>query len=119
MAANETDAGGKYMENGVPSDVTVSYATAVDAEWLAYDVAMELSDKIYRLREAGEDVQYVLYNLEKAKKTYLDLREALCRGDYPSGDRERFLEKMRQIANVGIREAVRLQKLKNGDLKSA
>ncbi len=108
------------MENGVPSDVPVPYPTVVDAEWFAYDVAMELSNKIFCLREAGEDVpQYVLDDLEKAKKVCLDLRIAQGRGDYPNGDRDRFLDKMKQIESIGLREVVRLQKAKNSSLKSA
>lgn len=114
MAVNETDTEEKYMENGVPRDVSVPYLTVVDAQWLAYDVALELSNQIYRSREAGKDVpQHVLDNLEKAKKTYLDLRIADGGGHYSTRCRERFLDQMQQIEQIGISEFSRLSRAAN------
>jgi hypothetical protein len=104
------------MESEVPCDVSVPYLTVVSAQWLAYDVALELSNQIYRSREAGRDVpQHVLDDLERAKKTYLGLRIAQGRGDYPNGDRDRFLDRMRRIESIGLSEVVRLQKAEKSD----
>ncbi|MEY9720707.1 uncharacterized protein YqfA (UPF0365 family) [Sinorhizobium fredii] len=120
MAVNKIDTEEKYMENGVPRDVSVPYLTVVDAEWLAYDVALELSNQIYRLREAGKYVpQHVLDNLEKAKKTCLDLRTAQGGGHYSTARRDRFLDQMQQIEQIGIREFARLSRAANCSSKGA